>query len=62
MVQIVTQPLLPANMINDHLRLQVGVCQFLNGQIILLKFTPRCKCIRQFNVAYNRILIINRRI
>ena len=32
--------LLPANLINDHLRLQIGFRQLLNGQTVLFKFAP----------------------
>ena len=59
MAQFVAKLLLPANMINDHLRLQVGICQLLNGQIVLLEFTPCFKGAGQYNVAYDRILVID---
>ena len=42
MVQFDAKLFLPANLIDDHLRLQIGVCQLLNGQIIFFKFAPRC--------------------
>ena len=62
MVKFDAKLLLPADLIDDHLRLQIGVCQLLDRQIIFFKFAPRCKDIGEFDVTYNRILVIDGRI